>query len=79
MKKVKLLFLAVVLMVSAQVNAADNPVNRELNLINPDVRKCLIEASQAEGWKLEAYYFDKKDNLVMVFGKEGELKTYISK
>lgn len=79
MKKLQLLLIAMVLMVSVQVNATENPVNRKFNLNNPDVRKCLIEASKSEGWKLEAYYINANDKLVMVFGKDGETKVYAAK
>ena len=78
MKKLKLLLLAMVLMVSTQVEATENPINAEFNLINPDVRKCLIEASKSEGWKLETFYMNSEEKLVMIFGKEDETKVYVS-
>ncbi|WP_298237102.1 hypothetical protein [uncultured Algibacter sp.] len=79
MKKLQLLLIAMVLMVSVQVNATDNPINTQFNLNNPDVRKCLIEASKSEGWKLEAYYINSNEKLVLVFGKDGETKVYAAK
>ncbi|MDN3664772.1 hypothetical protein ACFFU1_00915 [Algibacter miyuki] len=77
MKKLLLLSVAAMLLFSVNVNA--DTVNPNLNLLNPDVRKCLIEASKSEGWKLEAVYTDKEENLVMVFGKGNETKTYKTK
>lgn len=79
MRKLQLLLIAIVLMVSMQVNANEKPINREFNLNNPDVRKCLIEASKSEGWKLEAYYINANNKLVMVFGKDGETKVYATR
>ncbi|WP_405294122.1 hypothetical protein [Algibacter sp. Ld11] len=77
MKKLQLLSVAAMLLFSVNINA--DTVNPNLNLFNPDVRKCLIEASESEGWKLEAVYTDTQDKLVMVFGKGTETKTYINK
>lgn len=76
MKKVQFLCLAAMLLLSININA--DTVNPNLNLLNPDVRKCLIEASTSEGWKLEAVYLNNQDRLVMVFGKGTETKTYTS-
>ena len=78
MKKLQLLFVAMILLLSVGVNA-DTIKNSELNLINPDVRKCLLDASSSEGWKLESVYSDEKENLVMIFGKNGNKRMYISK
>ncbi|GAL62120.1 hypothetical protein [Algibacter lectus] len=77
MKKLQLLSVAAMLLFSVNINA--DTVKTNLNLFNPDVRKCLIEASESEGWKLEAVYTDEQDKLVMVFGKGTETKTYIDK
>ena len=77
MKKLQLLSVAALLLFSVNINA--DTVKTNLNLFNPDVRKCLIEASESEGWKLEAVYTDEQDKLVMVFGKGTETKTYIDK
>ena len=79
MKKLQLLLIVMALMVSVQVNATDNPINTQFNLNNPDVRKCLIEASKSEGWNLEAYYINSNEKLVLVFGKDGETKVYAAK
>jgi len=49
-----------------------------LNLNNPDVRKCLLEASEYEGWELKAVYQNAQEQLVYVFEKGNEKKTYIS-
>ncbi|WP_159018935.1 hypothetical protein [Algibacter sp. L3A6] len=78
MKKLQLLSAAVMLLFSVNIINADT-VKTNLNLFNPDVRKCLIEASESEGWKLEAVYTNEQDKLVMVFGKGTETKTYIDK
>jgi hypothetical protein len=77
MKKLQLLSVAAMLLLTINVNA--DTVKSNLNLLNPDVRKCLIEASESEGWKLEAVYTDAQDKLVMIFGKGEETKTYIDK
>ncbi|MEL0651944.1 hypothetical protein V6246_10960 [Algibacter sp. TI.3.09] len=77
MKKLQLLSVAAMLLFSVNINA--DTVKTNLNLFNPDVRKCLIEASESEGWKLEAVYTDEQDKLVMVFEKGTETKTYIDK
>ena len=77
MKKLQLLSVAAMLLFSVNINA--DTVKTNLNIFNPDVRKCLIEASESEGWKLEAVYTDEQDKLVMVFGKGTETKTYIDK
>ena len=58
---------------------ADDKTYSNLNLSNPDVRKCLIEAAQSEGWKIVALYFNKEEKLVMIFEKDNNSKTYISK
>ncbi len=78
MKKLQLLFIAMVLLLSVGVNA-DTIKNSELNLNNPDVRKCLLDATVSEGWKLESVYTDSNENLVIIFGKDGQKRMYISK
>lgn len=77
MKKLQLLSVAAMLLLSINVNA--DTIKSDLNLFNPDVRKCLIEASKSEGWKLEAVYMDAQEKLVMIFGKGKETKTYMNK
>ncbi|MEP3837290.1 MAG: hypothetical protein ABJM36_06560 [Algibacter sp.] len=72
------LFIAAVLLVSIDTHA-DDPINSSLNLSNPDVRKCLIESTKSEGWKLAALYYDENQKLVMIFDKGKDSKTYISK
>lgn len=78
MKKLYTLCAAAMLLLSINANANDK-INPNLNLNNPDVRKCLIEASKSEGWKLQALYFNANEKLVMVFGKENKTKIYTSK
>ena len=78
MKKLQLLFVAMMLLFSFGANA-DTVKNSELNLNNPDVRKCLLDATSSDGWKLESVYSDSKENLVMIFGKDGNKRMYISK
>ena len=78
MKKLQLLFVAMMLLLSVGANA-DTIKNSELNLNNPDVRKCLLDATSSEGWKLESVYSDSKENLVMIFGKGDNKRMYISK
>ncbi len=77
-KKLQLLVAAFALLISFNVKA-DTIVNSELNLKNPDVRKCLIEASQAEGWEVESIYMNSDDKLVYVFSKNNNDRVYISK
>jgi hypothetical protein len=74
----KLLFLAMMLVLSANVKA-DDTINSSLNLNNPDVRKCLVEATEAEGWKLMALYTNADEKLVMVFQKDRKIRTYRSR
>ena len=62
MKKLQLLFVAMVLSLSFGANA-DTIKNSDLNLLNPDVRKCLLDSSLSEGWKLESVYTDSKEKL----------------
>ena len=61
MKKLQLLFVVAMLSLSFGANA-DTIKNSELNLLNPDVRKCLLDATTNEGWKLESVYTDSKEN-----------------
>ena len=58
---------------------ADTIINSDLNLYNPDVRKCLIEASQSEGWELKSIYMNSEEKLVYVFSKDNDDKIYLSK
>lgn len=76
MKKILLFATIVLLSFSA---SADDKINTSLNIMNPDVRKCLLEASKADSWELMATYLDKDEKIVMVFGKGDETKTYKSK
>ena len=78
MKKLQLLFVAITLLLSIDAKA-DDTINSSLNLNNPDVRKCLIESTKKEGWKLAALYFNKEEKLVIIFEKDNNSKTYISK
>ncbi|KJD31206.1 hypothetical protein PK35_15310 [Tamlana nanhaiensis] len=57
---------------------ADTIKNSKLNLNNPDVRKCLIEAAQSEGWKLASVYLNANNKIVYVFDKENDTKIYTS-
>ena len=79
MKKLQLLLIVMVLMVSVQVNATDNPINTQFNLNNPDVRKCLLEASESDGWKLLSVYLNADEKIVMIFDKGADSKVYTSK
>tara|TARA_R110002049_G_scaffold285400_1_gene466273 strand:- start:19057 stop:19296 length:240 start_codon:yes stop_codon:yes gene_type:complete len=78
MKKLQLLSVAVVLLFSVKMNADVIKVNN-LNLLNPDVRKCLKEASAQEGWDLKSIYTNSDDKLVFVFSKGKDDKVYTSK
>lgn len=77
-KKLQLFSAAIVLMLSIKMNA-DTIINSDLNLYNPDVRKCLIEASQSEGWELKSIYMNSEEKLVYVFSKDNDDKIYLSK
>lgn len=79
MKK-KLQLLAVATMLSFSFNAkADTIKNSALNLNNPDVRKCLLEASETDGWKLASVYLNADEKLVMIFDKGNDSREYTSK
>lgn len=79
MKKLQLLVVAMLLLFSVDMRADDVIVNSDLNLYNPDVRKCLLEASKKEGWELKSVYMNAKDQLVMVFDKDNSTKVYKTK
>ncbi|MGC6432391.1 MAG: hypothetical protein ACON5F_15205 [Jejuia sp.] len=76
MKKILLSAAIVLLSLSA---SADDKINTSLNIMNPDVRKCLLEASKADGWELMSVYLDEDEKIVMIFGKGKEEKIYKSK
>lgn len=78
MKKLQLLFVAMMLLLSVGANA-ETIKNTELNLNNPDVRKCLLDATKSEGWKLESVYLNSEEKLVMIFGKDNDKRTYTSR
>ena len=77
-KKLQLLSVATMLLLSVNVSA-ETIINSELNLNNPDVRKCLIETTKAEGWKITSVYMNSSEKLVYVFSKDNNDKVYISK
>ena len=77
-KKLQLLAAAFMILLSINVNA-DTIINSDLNLYNPDVRKCLLETSKNEGWELKATYINSEDKLVYVFSKGNDDKIYLSK
>lgn len=74
----KILLASVMLLLSISVNA-DDIINTDLNLYNPDVRKCLLEASKEDGWILKSVYMNANEELVMVFDKGTTTKIYNSK
>ncbi|WJJ97183.1 hypothetical protein [Algibacter luteus] len=78
MKKLQFLFAAMMLLASVDVKA-DDTINSSLNLNNPDVRKCLLEATKTEGWKVSSVYTDAENKIVYVFKKDNETKIYKSK
>ena len=47
MKKLQLLAVVATCLMSFEMKADDITVNHSLNLYNPDVRKCLLDASKA--------------------------------
>ena len=77
-KKLQLLLVAFTILIFTNVKA-ETIINWELDLYNPDVRKCLMEASANEGWKLAATYLDSNNDLVFVLLKGNDKKIYISK
>lgn len=74
----RFLLASAMILLSISVNAEDI-INSDLNLSNPDVRKCLLEASTEDGWKLKSVYMNSNDKLVMVFDKGDTTKIYKSK
>ncbi|AJR04757.1 hypothetical protein [Siansivirga zeaxanthinifaciens] len=74
MKKLQLLTFTAMLLLTLSVKANDS----KLNLNNPDVRKCLIEASKSEGWDLSATYLNSEDKIVLIFSKDGQSRVYTS-
>ncbi len=74
----KILLASAMILLSVGVNA-DDIINTDLNLQNPDVRKCLLEASKEDGWQLKSVYMNTSDELVMVFDKGNSTKIYKSK
>ena len=78
MKKLQLVLVAVALTFSIGASA-DTIKNSDLNLNNPDVRKCLLDATQSEGWKLASVYLNSNNKLVYIFDKGNDTKIYTSK
>lgn len=78
-KKLQLFCVAAVLLFSVKMNADDVTRINNLNLLNPDVRKCLLETSKHEGWELKSTYMNADDKLVYVFSKGNDDKIYTSK
>ncbi len=74
----RILLASAMILLSIGMNAEDI-INTDLNLSNPDVRKCLLEASQEDGWKLKSVYMSSSEKLVMVFDKGNTTKIYKSK
>ena len=79
MKKLQLLVVAMILLFSVDMKADDVIVNSNLNLYNPDVRKCLLEASKKEGWELKSVYMNSSEELVMIFDKGNNTRVYKTK
>ncbi len=79
MKKLQLLIVVAILFVSVDMRADDIIMNSNLNLYNPDVRKCLLDASKKEGWELKSVYLNSKKELVMIFDKGDTKKVYKTK
>ena len=79
MKTIQNILAAGLLLMSFSVKANEDKPNTDLNLFNPDVRKCLIDASKSEGWELKSVYLDDSKHIIMVFNKGEEKKIYKSK
>ena len=78
MKKLQLVLVAITLLVSFNVKADEVIKNSDLNLTNPDVRKCLIEASKTDGWRLASVTMNKANKLVLIFDKGDTTRVYTS-
>lgn len=78
MKKLQLVLVAITLLVSFNVKADEVIKNSDLNLSNPDVRKCLIEASKTDGWRLASVTMNKANKLVLIFDKGDTTRVYTS-
>ena len=61
-KNFQLLAVAMMLLLTVNVHA-DTIINSDLNLYNPDVRKCLLEATKQEGWELKSIYMNLEKKL----------------
>ena len=79
MKTLQTLLVAVLLLISFNAKADDMILNTDLNLFNPDVRKCLIESSKEDGWELKSVYLNTKNEIIMIFDRGDETKIYKSK
>lgn len=79
MKTLQPIFAAFILLISFNVKAENVILNKNLNLFNPDVRKCLIDSSKVEGWQLKSVYLNTKKEIVMIFEKDGDIKIYKSR
>lgn len=77
-KKLQSLTAAAVILCSISMSA-DTIKNSNLNLNNPDIRKCLLDATKSEGWKLSSVYLNTNNKLVMIFDKGNDTKIYTSK
>lgn len=78
MKKLQLVFVAVALLFSMGASA-DTIKNSDFDLNNPDVRKCLLDATKSEGWNLASVYLNSDNKLVFIFDKNDDTKIYTSK
>ncbi len=76
MKKLQLLSAVLIFLFTINMQADDIIVNSDLNLFNPDVRKCLLEASEQEGWELKSVYINADDELIMIFDKDNNSRIY---
>jgi hypothetical protein len=79
MKKLQFLLITMMLLLSVHVNADEIIVNSNLDLYNPDVRKCLLDATKQEGWELKSVYLNSEDKLIMLFDKGNDTKIYKTK
>lgn len=76
-QKLQLALVAITLLVSFNAKA-DTIKNTELNLNNPDVRKCLLDSSKTEGWKLASVYLNDDKKIVMIFDNGNDTREYTS-
>ncbi|NAS11491.1 hypothetical protein [Poritiphilus flavus] len=70
-------FLLLLLLMFVNLQAQDS--RSGLDLTKGDVLKCLVDTAKSDGWHLIKAYYDPKGKLVLIFVKDGQTRTYISR